>query len=273
MTPAPRLVRRRHGPTPRRQPAGFSLVELLVVLAIIAVLLAVLMPVLGRVRSAARTVACQANLRQWGDAYQLYLSANRGRSFVLGEFPGSPRLGPTPPMWWEVLKPYHPEVTRTLLCPEASDPANITPRNAFQAWGPQYFFDTPDKVRGPFTGSYGLNAWLYYSLPGGHGGPLPESIRLPNPRDAARGPVFFDCANLDAAAQNDDAPRLYNTGGPLRGLSTVALERHGGRGSANTGGGVNLVFLDGHAEYVPAPGLWRLRWSETFRPREVTIER
>lgn len=256
-----------------RRVAGFSLVELLVVLAIIAVLLAALLPVLGWARSVARAVTCQANLRQWGDAYQMYLSANRGRSFVLGEFPGSPNLGPTPPMWWEVLTPYRPEATRTLLCPEATEPANVTPRNAFQAWGPQYFFDTPPgKVRGPFTGSYGLNAWLYYSMPGGRGAPLPESIRLPAARDAARVPVFFDCANLDAAAQNDDPPRLYNTGGPLKGLTTVALERHGGSGSNHRGGGVNVAFLDGHAEYVPVAGLWRLKWSETFTPREVRVE-
>jgi prepilin-type N-terminal cleavage/methylation domain-containing protein/prepilin-type processing-associated H-X9-DG protein len=245
---------------------GFSLVELLVVLGIIAILLALLLPVLGRVRAAARTVACQANLRQWGDAFQAYLSANRGRSFVLGDVPATPNLGPTPPMWWEVLKPYHPEVTRTLLCPEATEPANVAPRNAHQAWGPQWFFDGPGgKVRGPFTGSYGLNAWLYYSMPGAHGGPLPQSIRLPNPRDPARVPVVFDCANLDAAVLDDDPPKLFNTGAPPHGLTTVALERHSR--------GVNLVFLDGHAEWVTVQGLWRLRWSETFTPREVTIQR
>jgi prepilin-type processing-associated H-X9-DG protein len=36
--------------------------------------------------------------------------------------------------------------------------------------------------------------------------------------------------------------------------------------------GVNALFLDGHAEYVPVPGLWKLKWSETFQPKDVTVQ-
>lgn len=59
------------------QRAGFTLVELLVVIAIIAVLISLLLPVLGRVRTSARLVQCQSNVRQLVIAAQMYANANR----------------------------------------------------------------------------------------------------------------------------------------------------------------------------------------------------
>src|SRR5436190_5955130 len=60
--------------------AGFSLIELLVVIGIIAILIALLMPMLTRARVAARTVACQSNMRQLGQALMMYANdkANNG---------------------------------------------------------------------------------------------------------------------------------------------------------------------------------------------------
>lgn len=67
-------------PLPRRvrAPGGFSLIEVLVVVAVIAVLVALLMPVLGRARGQARTVRCQANIRQIVTGWHQYLDAHRG---------------------------------------------------------------------------------------------------------------------------------------------------------------------------------------------------
>jgi prepilin-type N-terminal cleavage/methylation domain-containing protein/prepilin-type processing-associated H-X9-DG protein len=64
----------------RPGPAGFTLVELLVVVALIAVLAGLLLPALGRARAAAHGSRCLSNLRQLGFATQLYWD-DHGRAF------------------------------------------------------------------------------------------------------------------------------------------------------------------------------------------------
>jgi prepilin-type N-terminal cleavage/methylation domain-containing protein len=59
--------------------SGFTLIELLVVIAIIALLMGVLVPALGRARRIARTIGCQANLRQWSTVFALYTQDGGGR--------------------------------------------------------------------------------------------------------------------------------------------------------------------------------------------------
>src|SRR5437660_7472718 len=53
--------------------AAFTLIELLVVIAIIVVIAAILFPVFAAARDKARQAACFSNLKQIGDALQMYL--------------------------------------------------------------------------------------------------------------------------------------------------------------------------------------------------------
>jgi prepilin-type N-terminal cleavage/methylation domain-containing protein/prepilin-type processing-associated H-X9-DG protein len=77
---------------PRANDAAFTLVELLVVIGIIALLIGILLPVLSGAREQAKTAACLSNLRQIGQAFNLYAAENK--QYVLpGHIRQQPKFG------------------------------------------------------------------------------------------------------------------------------------------------------------------------------------
>ncbi len=230
---------------------GFTLIELLVVIAIIALLMAILMPALQRVKKQARGVACQANLRQWGTFFSIYMQDNDGY-FAYGDSSGR---------WRNVLQEQHKNRSLTALCPEA---ANINKHGGtYGAWTRESLDD--DYVSQIDEGSYGVNRWVYNRTENRDD---TNYWKGNNHRGTNNIPLFLGCSWYGAGPLDIDMPPEYegqtaSTTGHWRGdnMRRVCLNRH------NTA--TNIVFLDITVRKVGLKEMWTLKWHSNYMTNNV----
>lgn len=219
------------------QPAGFTLVELLVAIVIIAILAALLLPALSRGRGTAYRVRCVGNLRQLGVAAHMYWDDNNGACFRYrigatngGEWywfgwlgagaEGERAYDPTPGALYSYLRGRGVE-----LCP------------AFDYLSPQVKL----KAKGAAYG-YGYN-WY---LSSGAAEPPVKITRVPRPGDLA---LLADAAQVNTwqAPASADNPMLEE-------WYYIDTSTNQPNGHFRHSRRANVLFCDGHVgaeKFVP----------------------
>jgi len=220
--------------------SGFTLIELLVVIAIIALLMSILMPALQRVKKQARTVACQANLRQWGTIFSIYMQDNDGY-FAYGDSSGR---------WRWLLQDQHRDRMLSACCPEAANPE----RNGgtYGTWGGESLDN--DYVMQIDYGSYGVNRWVYNRR---EDQTSENYYRGYNVRGTNKIPLFLDCSWYGAGPLDIDYPPDSGTGDWRdNNMRRFCLNRHGAA--------TNGVFLDFSVRRIGLKELWTLKWHRNY---------
>ena len=235
-----------------RTDSGFTLLELLVIIAIIAILAAILFPVFARAREGGKRATCLSNLRQLGDAAQLYADDSDGY-MPFGHTVSVGYGAPDEPTYWlEALKPFIStyDVAR---CPSDPDVQTKLPSRVL-SYGRSIIAERDV----PYT-SYLVNGYFTDSVDGRRTG----LHSIPHPSDT----VLFAERDTRRLSQlgwsNDDdyhpfeAQEFWFRDTATGQDAALAVGRHNG--------GANYLYADGRAA-------WR-RPEQTYVPGGVDQHR
>jgi len=222
---------------------GFTLVEILVVIGVIAVLMGILLPVLSTATESSRRISCASQLKQVGAALTMYVNDNNG------DFPYAPRVTPSDAdaLWWQ------PSRIQQIGSKGIGPYLNLQPGDLRMFRCPS---DTEAATR-EAAGKYPLTYVFNSNLNGNGIAPVRKMSQI---RDSVSVVWVYE---ENGVTIDDGNGTLWNVKGAWDKIGMLGL-RHDWKnrkqfpdassavtGMPNIRGSGNLLFVDGHVEYLP----------------------
>ena len=228
---------------PDFRPTAFTLIELLVVCAVIAVLAALLLPTFGKAKENARRAKCMSNLKQCGVALELYGSEDSEQRLPDADWGCSIFIHTGKPQLAKSYGMNHAIVS----CP-----------SAYQGWDVcTTCYEGPvDPNFDVYNGNYYGNGMHYYYCGGNGEYPTTQPVgwiygwnygaspSLQTKDLAATKPLMWDISYTVQGV-------MPQSGGPLSGHYWIQPPRSNHANIDGTAFGENMLFGDGHVEWIP----------------------